>query len=71
KPGMVISIKPKSQNMTVIKQALENVRDIPEYLMQEPEKFAGRMEVLPELDQVPFVLPVNVPLICEFLAHTS
>lgn len=71
KPGMVVSIKPKSQNMTVIKHSLESVRDLPEYLMGEPEKFSGRMEVLPELDQIPFSLPVNVPLICEFLAHTS
>lgn len=71
KPGMVVSIKPKSQNMTIIKQSIEDSRDIPEFLTQEPAKFSGQMEVLPELDQVPFVLPVNVPLICEFLAHTS
>ncbi len=71
KPGMIISIKPKSQNMQIVKQSLENPRSVPEFLAHEPEKFSGRLEVLPELDQVPFVLPVNVPLICEFLAHTS
>jgi small subunit ribosomal protein S4 len=71
KPGMIVSIKPKSQNVPIVKQSLEQPRSVPGYLSQEPEKFAGRMEVLPELDQVPFVLPVNVPLICEFLAHTS
>ncbi len=71
KPGMIISIRPKSQNIPILKLSLEQPRSVPGYLAQEPEKFAGRMEVLPELDQVPFVLPVNVPLICEFLAHTS
>ena len=71
KPGMVVSIKPKSQNMVIIKQALENNREIPEYLTAEPAKFSGQIEILPELDQIPFPLPVNVPLICEFLAHTS
>jgi len=71
KPGMVISIKPKSQNVAIIKQSLEQARTVPEYLSHEPEKFSGRLEVLPELDQVPFVLPVNVPLVCEFLALTS
>lgn len=71
KPGMVVSIRPKSQNLQIIKQSLDQTRAVPEYLSQEPEKFAGRLEVLPELDQVPFALPVNVPLICEFLAHTS
>lgn len=71
KPGMVVSIKPKAQNMTIVKQALENPRDVPEYLSHDPAKFSGSLEVLPELDQVPLPLPVNVPLICEFLAHTS
>ncbi|MBS0629939.1 MAG: 30S ribosomal protein S4 [Verrucomicrobia bacterium] len=71
KPGMTVSIKQKSHNVPIIKQALENPRTVPEFLTAEPEKLSGRMEVLPELDQVPFVLPVNVPLICEFLAHTS
>ncbi|NGX39894.1 MAG: 30S ribosomal protein S4 [Chlamydiae bacterium] len=71
KPGMVISIKPKSQNMAIIKKSLESSKDIPEFLMNDPEKFSGQMEILPELDQIPFALPINVPLICEFLSHTS
>ena len=71
KPGAVVSIKQKSQNMPIIKQALESPRDLPEYLTQDSGKFAGQMEVLPEIDQVPFSLPINIPLICEFLAHTS
>lgn len=71
KPGQVVSIKAKSQNMAIIKHSLESHRDVPEYLSQDTGKFAGQMEVLPELDQIPFVLPVNVPLICEFLSHTS
>jgi len=71
KPGMTVSIKPKSQNLLIIKSAIESNRDIPEYLTQDPAKFSGQMEILPELDQIPFALPVNVPLICEFLSHTS
>lgn len=71
KPGMVISIKPKSQNLTIIKHSLESHRDVPEFLTLDAGKFSGQMETFPELDQIPFALPVNVPLICEFLAHTS
>lgn len=71
KPGQVVSIKTKSQNMAIIKQSLESAREVPEYLTQDTAKFAGQMEVQPDLDQIPFVLPVNVPLICEFLSHTS
>lgn len=71
KPGMVVSIKPKSQNMTIIKHSLESQRELPEYLSSDPGKFSGKIEVLPELDQVPLPLPVNIPLICEFLSHTT
>ena len=71
KPGQVVSIKTKSQNMAIIKQSLESAREVPGYLSQDTGKFAGHMEVLPELDQIPFALPVNVPLICEFLSHSS
>ena len=71
KPGMTISIKPKSQNIALIKETAQGIRDLPEYLTQDPTKLTGQLLVLPELDQVPFLLPINVPLICEFLAHTS
>ena len=71
KPGMIVSVKPKSQNVDIIKKSLDSAREIPEYLSQDAAKFSGQMEILPELDQIPFVLPVNVPLICEFLAHTN
>ncbi len=71
KPGMVVSIRPKSQNLAVVKQSLESPREVPEYLSHDPSKFTGSLVVLPELDQVPLPLPINVPLICEFLAHTS
>lgn len=70
-PGMLVSIKSKSHQMAICKQALESNRELPGYLTNEPAKFAGRLEVLPELDQIPLPLPVNIPLICEFLAHTS
>jgi small subunit ribosomal protein S4 len=71
KPGMTISVKPKSQEIAIVKQAIESPREIPGYLSQDPAKFSGQLMVLPEIDQIPLVLPVNVPLICEFLSHTN
>lgn len=68
KPGMVVSIKPKSQQMPLVKQAIESNRDLPEYLSSDPTQFKGQMEVYPAEDQIPLPLPINVPLICEFLA---
>ncbi len=72
RPKMVISIKPKSQQMPVIKQSLESgAHSVPEYLSSDPVKFSGELLSSPAIDQVPFPLPINVPLICEFLAHSS
>lgn len=72
RPGMIISIKPKSQQMPIIKQSVESVaQSVPEYLTSDLTKFSGQLLVPPAIDQVPFPIPINVPLICEFLAHTS
>jgi len=69
KPGMTISIKPASQKMVNIQQALENPREVPTYASLDAASFSGQLLVVPDIDQVPFALPINVPLICEFLAH--
>lgn len=71
KPGMTISIRPKSQGIAIIKQALESSREVPSYLSSESVAFSGQFILVPEIDQIPLLLPVNVPLICEFLAHTG
>lgn len=72
KPGMVISIKSKSQQLPTVKQSVENTgREIPGYMELDPAAFSGKLVSEPHLDQVPFPIPVNVPLVCEHLAHTS
>ena len=71
KPGMTVSLKQKAQNMEVIKLSIENAsREVPEYLVLDPKAFSGKMEAAPQADQVSLPLPINVPLVCEFLAHT-
>lgn len=72
KPGMTISVKPKAQAMEVVKSSMENVsRSLPEYVSLDAAKFSGQLVALPHIDQIPFPMPINVPMICEFLAHTS
>ncbi len=72
KPGMTISVKPKAQAMEVIKSSVENTsRAMPEYVTLDVAKFSGQLVALPHLDQIPFPIPLNVAMICEFLAHTS
>ncbi|HSX25889.1 MAG TPA: 30S ribosomal protein S4 [Chlamydiales bacterium] len=72
RPGMVVSIRPSSRQMKAILRAQENInREIPEYYSLEGDNFSGRLISSPALDQVPLPLPINIPLVCEFISHTS
>ena len=71
KPGMEITLKEKVRKNIVIRAAQENIsREIPPYLSISEDKQVGKMEVKPEHDQIPLPIMVNVPVVCEFLAHT-
>jgi len=72
RPGMIVSIKPQSHQMPIVKEALSSgARGVPEYFSDEPEKRAGQLLVSPHIDQIPLPLPINIPLVCEFLAHAN
>ncbi|MDR3624723.1 MAG: 30S ribosomal protein S4 [Chlamydiales bacterium] len=70
RPGMVVSLKEKSKEIGAVKKAQESVREIPEYLSLEANG-AGKLLSLPSPEQISHPLPLNIPLICEFLAHTN
>lgn len=72
RPGMTVSIKTKSQQIPILKQSIESAgSSVPEYLSLDADKYSGQLLVSPAIDQVPFPLPINVPLICEFIAHSN
>ena len=72
RPGMTISIKTKSQSMPLVKDSvISGGREVPGYVAADPVQFSGQLVSTPHLDEIPFPLPINVPLICEFLAHTN
>ena len=71
KQGMTISVKPKSQKLKKIQISIANTaKEVPEYLFLDDKKFLGKLESIPEHDQIPLPIVINVPLVCEFLAHT-
>lgn len=70
-PGMVISIKEKSRNVKAINEALESSRDVPEYLTLDKTKYSGQLLATPSPEQMPWPIEINLPEICDFLAHTS
>lgn len=72
RPGMIVSIRPTSHQMKPILMAQESVnREIPGYFSLEGDKFSGKLVASPQMDQVPLPIPINIPLVCEFISHTS
>ncbi len=72
RPGMIISLDDVSQKNTQIINSIENKsREVPEYLQLDPAKFSGQLLVVPGIDQISLPLPINIPLVCEFLAHSN
>jgi len=71
RPGMEISLKEKVKESPLIKELQTMASEIPEYLSRDLSQCKGKLESLPVLDQIPLALPINIPLVCEFLAHTS
>ncbi|MCB1213148.1 MAG: 30S ribosomal protein S4 [Chlamydiia bacterium] len=71
-PGMVISIKEGSRKHKQIISSLENSSvSVPEYMEVDAAKFSGKLLTLPAVDQMPWSIQVNLPEVCDFLAHTT
>ncbi|MCB1112127.1 MAG: 30S ribosomal protein S4 [Chlamydiales bacterium] len=72
KPGMVISIKEKSQNMKSIASAIDNpVHTVPEYIEVEHDKFKGQLLSMPSLEQMPWPIEINIQEVCDYLSHNT
>jgi len=69
-PGMTISIKEKSQKSKMVQQAIENTnRSVPAYMSQDAAKFSGQLLALPSMTEISLPLEVDIPMVCDFLAH--
>ena len=72
KAGQTISVREKSRKQKAILEALEvSTQVTPDYMELNKDAFAGKLIVLPEIDQVEGMMPIpiNLPVVCEFLAH--
>jgi small subunit ribosomal protein S4 len=69
---MVISIKEKSRKMKSIIEALDNPnRSVPEYLSLDKDHFSGQLLAKPIPEQMPWPIEISLPVICDFLAHST
>ncbi len=67
KPGQKISVREKSMNLAVIKEALEVNNFVPEYLTFDAEKLEATFTRLPERSELP--AEINEALIVEFYSR--
>lgn len=72
RPGMIVSVREKSRNMALIQTALDlPTHGVPEYLRLERDKVSGQLLNAPSLEQVPWPIEIDLPGVCDFLAHTT
>ena len=72
KPGMTISIKEKSRKLKAINHTLDTTKvELPSYCSFDKENFSGQLLSQPLAEDVSLPVEINVPEICDFLAHTT
>ena len=70
KEGMEISIKEKSKGNAFVKENVQSTRQaLPEYLELDEKALKGTLIRKPAVEEIPFSVPINTTLVCEFLAH--
>ncbi|OSX54953.1 30S ribosomal protein S4 [Anoxybacillus ayderensis] len=67
KPGQTISVREKSRNLQIIKEALEVNNFVPDYLTLDADNLEGTYTRLPERSELP--AEINEALIVEFYSR--
>ncbi len=71
KPGMVISVKEKSRTMKIIGESINSSRSVPDYLSLNQDQFSGQLLASPSQEQMPWPIEISMPIVCDFLAHST
>lgn len=69
---MDISIKEKTRKKRLIQDSLETAAGpVPDYLSLEKDGSSGKLLVSPQLEAIEnqLPLPINIPVVCEFISH--
>ena len=70
RPGMIISIKEKSKNCKAIVESIKNAnRTVPEYMECNEGDMSGTLLTLPSIAAISLPLEINIPMVCDFIAH--
>lgn len=72
RPGQTVSIREKSRGLRLVTDALHNTnREVPAYLALNADALSGQLLALPQIDQLQWPIEINVPEVCDFLAHSN
>ncbi|MGV3464777.1 MAG: 30S ribosomal protein S4 [Heyndrickxia sp.] len=66
-PGQTISVREKSRNLSIIKEAIEVTNYVPEYVTFDADKLEGTFSRLPERSELP--AEINESFIVEFYSR--
>jgi small subunit ribosomal protein S4 len=66
-PGQVVSVREKSRNLSIVKEAIEVTNFVPDYVTFDAEKLEGTFTRLPERSELP--AEINEALIVEFYSR--
>ncbi len=70
KPGMVVSIKEKSRKNKLVQESIQNPhRSLPSYLSMDINSCSGQLLNPPGMEEISLPVEVNIPMVCDFLAH--
>ncbi|MBO1515667.1 30S ribosomal protein S4 [Metabacillus bambusae] len=67
KPGQTITLREKSRNLDIVKEAIEVSNFVPDYLTFDADKLEGTFTRLPERSELP--AEINESLIVEFYSR--
>ena len=72
RPGMVIATRSSSKQKKMIVDSLaRSTQSVPEYLEFHEAEVGGKLLSLPSIESIPTPLDINVPMVCDFLAHSG
>lgn len=72
KPGMEISIREKSKQNKVTVDSVKGGRNaVPGYLELNERTMSGKLLTLPSMGEIPLPIEINIPMVCDFIAHSG
>lgn len=70
RPGQTIAVREKSKKAKFIQEAYNtSTRSVPGYLEAVSGEMKGKLLSLPSMESISLPLDINIPMVCDFLAH--